>query len=141
MRCKTAKTLLPLYSGDDLGKVSSWLVGRHLARCASCQLLAFKELVERYRERCYWIAHNLVKNHDEARDIVQEGFIRVYKALERFNPRYRFYTWLYQIITNLSIDSLRKRARRPKVSLEELGDMKDEGREAPYSGLKRSSAL
>jgi RNA polymerase sigma-70 factor (ECF subfamily) len=84
---------------------------------------AFAELVERYKKRAYWVAYNLVNNEDEARDISQEAFIRVFRSIGRFDLRYKFYTWLYQIVTNLSIDSLRKRQGRRGVSLDDVAEM------------------
>jgi RNA polymerase sigma-70 factor (ECF subfamily) len=85
---------------------------------------AFRDLVERYKKRAYWVAYNLVNDEDEARDISQEAFIRVFRNIGRFDLRYKFYTWLYQIVTNLSIDSLRKRQGQKRVSLEDVGDVR-----------------
>ncbi|NUN48439.1 MAG: sigma-70 family RNA polymerase sigma factor [Candidatus Brocadiae bacterium] len=69
---------------------------------------AFRELVERYQRRTYWIAYNMLGNYDLASDISQEAFLRVYKAINRFDLERNFYTWLYQIVTNLCIDHMRK---------------------------------
>lgn len=85
---------------------------------------AFRDLVERYKKRAYWVAYHLVNDEDEARDITQEAFIRVFRSIARFDLRYKFYTWLYQIVTNLSIDSLRKRQGQKRVSLEDVGDIR-----------------
>jgi RNA polymerase sigma-70 factor (ECF subfamily) len=85
---------------------------------------AFRGLVEKYRRRAYWVAYNLVSDEDEARDISQEAFIRVFKSLGRFDLKYKFYTWLYQIVTNLSIDALRKRRNQRGLSLDEVGDVR-----------------
>lgn len=82
--------------------------------------LAFEELVNRYRERLFWVAFNMVGNREEARDISQEAFVRVFKSLDRYDPRYNFYTWLYQIAANICIDHLRKRGSASLVSLEGL---------------------
>lgn len=82
--------------------------------------LAFEELVGRYRERLFWVAFNMVSNREEAWDISQEAFVRVFKSLDRYNPRYNFYTWLYQITANICIDHLRKRGSANLVSLEGL---------------------
>ena len=84
--------------------------------------LAFEELVNRYRERLFWVAFNMVGNREEAWDISQEAFVRVFKALDRYNPRYNFYTWLYQIASNICIDHLRKRGSTNLVSLEGLSN-------------------
>jgi RNA polymerase sigma-70 factor (ECF subfamily) len=85
---------------------------------------AFRDLVERYKKRAYWVAFNLVNDENEARDISQEAFIRVFRNIAKFDLRFKFYTWLYQIVTNLSIDALRKRQGQRRVSLEDVGDVR-----------------
>jgi RNA polymerase sigma-70 factor, ECF subfamily len=70
---------------------------------------AFRVLVERYSNKAYWTAYNIVRTHEDAQDIAQEGFIRVYRFLDRYDTQQRFTTWLYQIVVNLAIDSLRRR--------------------------------
>ena len=82
--------------------------------------VAYEELVNRYRERLYWMAYNMVGNSEEAWDVAQETFVRVYKALDRYNPKYRFYTWAYQIGHNICIDHLRRRGLAKMVSIESL---------------------
>jgi len=81
---------------------------------------AFEELVNRYRERLYWVAKKMVGNSEEARDISQETFVRIFKALDRYNPKYKFYTWAYQITTNMCIDYLRRKSLANMVSFEAL---------------------
>jgi len=76
--------------------------------------LGFAELVGRYERRAWRVARNLVPDDDDARDLVQDAFLRVFKSLERFDFSHAFSTWLYRIVTNLAIDHLRK--RRPNVS-------------------------
>lgn len=88
---------------------------------------AFRTLVDRYRKRIYWVAYNMVGDEQDATDITQEAFVRVFKSLHRFDPRYRFYTWLYRIVSNLSVDLLRKRGGRKSVSIESVGDMTSDG--------------
>jgi len=75
---------------------------------------AFAELVRRHEERAVRMAVGLVANREDARDLAQEAFLRVFRNLERFDFEYEFTTWLYRIVTNLAIDHLRK--RRPAVS-------------------------
>lgn len=69
---------------------------------------AFGMLVERYQHKAYAISIKLVQNHDDALDCVQESFIKVYRNLEQFNFQSSFNTWLYRIVTNTSLDLLRK---------------------------------
>lgn len=84
---------------------------------------AFAQLVSRYQDRAFWVAYNLVGNAEDARDIGQEAFVRVFRALDRFDFNMSFYTWLYRIVTNLAIDRLRKTRKHPTVELNELEDL------------------
>jgi RNA polymerase sigma-70 factor, ECF subfamily len=74
--------------------------------------LAFKKLVERYQRRAFAIALGLLRDEQDAREVVQEAFLRVYRGLDSFHGGSTFFTWLYRIVTNLSIDLLRKPSRR-----------------------------
>jgi RNA polymerase sigma-70 factor (ECF subfamily) len=76
--------------------------------------------VSRYQERAFWVAYNLLGNTEEARDAAQEGFIRIYRAIDRFDFNMNFYTWLFRIVTNLCIDRLRKLKKNPAVGLSGL---------------------
>jgi RNA polymerase sigma-70 factor (ECF subfamily) len=74
--------------------------------------LAFEELVRRYDREVLRLATNLVHRPEDARDIYQEGFLRVYRNLHRFRFECSFYTWLYRIVTNVALDHLRRRNTR-----------------------------
>jgi RNA polymerase sigma-70 factor, ECF subfamily len=74
--------------------------------------LAFEELVRRYDREVLRIALNLVHRTEDARDIYQEAFLRVYRNLQRFRFECSFYTWLYRIVTNVALDYLRRRSSR-----------------------------
>jgi RNA polymerase sigma-70 factor (ECF subfamily) len=71
--------------------------------------LAFEELVRRYDRDVLRLALNLVHRSEDARDIYQESFLRVYRNLHRFRFECSFYTWLYRITTNVALDYLRRR--------------------------------
>ena len=73
---------------------------------------AFRKLVERHQRRAFAIAIGLVRDENDAREIVQEAFLRVYRSLDKFKGGSSFFTWLYRIVTNLAIDLMRKPARR-----------------------------
>jgi RNA polymerase sigma-70 factor (ECF subfamily) len=94
---------------------------------------AFAELVDRYQQRVFWVARGMVGNDVDARDAAQEAFIRVFRSLDRFDTRMRFYTWLYQIVVNLCIDHLRKQGKRRGVSIDAVGDV---GKEEDQRGLE-----
>lgn len=69
---------------------------------------AFRMLVQNHERKAYAVALGMVKNPDDARDIVQEAFLKVWKSLGAFEGQSAFYTWLYRIVANLCIDHLRK---------------------------------
>jgi RNA polymerase sigma-70 factor (ECF subfamily) len=70
---------------------------------------AFQLLVERYQRKVYAVALGMVKDREEARDVAQEAFVKVYRYLDHFKGDASFYTWLYRITVNISIDAIRKR--------------------------------
>lgn len=70
---------------------------------------AFKLLVERYQRKVFSIAYGMLKDREEAKDVAQEAFIKVYKYLDHFKGDASFYTWLYRITVNICIDVIRKR--------------------------------
>jgi RNA polymerase sigma-70 factor (ECF subfamily) len=81
------------------------------------EIEAFEALVERYGRRIYGLAYRMAGNDADAKDLTQEAFIRVYRALRRIDPAANLESWLYRIVTNLYIDLLR---RRPKARVESL---------------------
>jgi RNA polymerase sigma-70 factor (ECF subfamily) len=100
----------------------------------------FRELVSRYEERAFWIAKGLVGQSEDARDVAQEAFVRVFRSLDKFDASLKFYTWFYQIVVNLAIDQLRRTKKRPKVSLDELGEAGDQvpgDSESPGEAVER----
>lgn len=80
---------------------------------------AFGRLVERYQQRVYALSYGIVRQREDAWDVAQEAFVKAYRNLGRFEGNSAFYTWLYRIAYNLSIDSLRDRARRETVDIDE----------------------
>jgi RNA polymerase sigma-70 factor, ECF subfamily len=70
---------------------------------------AFTELMRRYQERVYWVARRIVGNHDDADDVTQEAFVKAFVGLGDFRGDASFYTWLYRIAVNLSLNTIRKR--------------------------------
>jgi RNA polymerase sigma-70 factor (ECF subfamily) len=84
---------------------------------------AFEELVELYQHRLVTVMHHLVGSADEAEDLAQEVFLRVYRARKKYRPRAKFSTWLFTIANNLALNALRSRQRKPVVPL----DLRDSG--------------
>ena len=74
--------------------------------------LAFRKLVERHQRRVFAIAFAVVRDESDARELCQEAFLRVYRGLDQFKGGSSFFTWLYRIVTNLSIDLMRRPGRR-----------------------------
>ena len=83
-----------------------------IERAQAGDTLAFRRLVERHQRRAFTVAVALVRDEEDAREVVQEAFIRVYRGLSQFHGGSSFFTWLYRIVTNLSIDLIRRPARR-----------------------------
>jgi RNA polymerase sigma-70 factor (ECF subfamily) len=80
--------------------------------------IAFSELTTRHYRRALRVAYGLLKNSQDAEDVVQDAFARVYARLHEFEGASAFYTWLYRIVVNLSIDLIRKRRRERRVDVE-----------------------
>jgi len=85
---------------------------------------AFRTLFERYSRRAYSLALGVVRNPDDALDVVQDAFIKAHRHLDKFEGQASFYTWLYRIVMNLAIDHLRKHKRTRAVDWTEQ-DLKE----------------
>ncbi|WP_459212656.1 RNA polymerase sigma factor [Aquimarina rhabdastrellae] len=81
---------------------------------------AFSQLVHLYKKRLYWHIRNMVKNHDDTDDILQNVFIKVYKNVKKFKGDSKLYSWLYRIATNEAITFLNQKAKKYQISNEEL---------------------
>lgn len=90
---------------------------------------AFRKLVERHQRRAFAIAIGLLRSEDDAREIVQEAFLRVHKGLPTFEGGSSFFTWLYRIVSNLAIDAMRRPSRRESEALDP--DLGDDGADQP----------
>jgi RNA polymerase sigma-70 factor (ECF subfamily) len=80
-----------------------------VAKCQKGDAVAFGELVTRYRTKVYGMIYNMVRNEQDAWDLAQDGFVKAWKSIHRFRGQSSFYTWLYRIMTNVTIDWLRKK--------------------------------
>lgn len=79
-----------------------------IAKAQEGDLFSFDHLVKKYQKKMYTLAYRMVKNHDAADDIAQETFINAYSSIKSFKLGYSFYTWLYRICMNLSINYLKR---------------------------------
>ena len=100
-------------------------------------MAAFRQLVERHQRRAFAIALSLVRDENDARELVQDAFLRVYRSIGTFQGGSSFFTWLYRIITNLSIDLIRKPGRQ----LAELDDARLDTEEAKESDFPLVSRI
>lgn len=83
--------------------------GTLVNRSQSGDTAAFNELVVRYRGKVYAMIYNMVHNEQDAWDLAQDGFLKAWKSIGRFRGQSSFYTWLYRIVMNVTIDALRKK--------------------------------
>jgi RNA polymerase sigma factor (sigma-70 family) len=72
----------------------------------------FNQLVRKYQQKVYWLVRKMVVDHDDANDITQDVFIKVWGALDKFRGDSKLYTWLYRIASNESINFLNKKRKR-----------------------------
>lgn len=101
-----------------------------IRECLDGHQESFATLVKRHEERAYWAAYRVVGDGDAARDVAQEAFMRVWRALERFDFSMAFTTWLYRITVNLAIDHLRRNKRHKGVDVDVFRDgLADEARD------------
>lgn len=107
---------------------------------------AFEILVERYQNQVFALAYRLGGDYDEAKDMAQESFIRIYQELPRFDPERRFFPWMYRVAHNTCINLLHKRPREttPLESVfdKAAGDEFEEGNPtAHYEQLELNDAI
>src|SRR3984893_14095847 len=111
-------------SGDPAGDSTSLgITGRNLAPSEERALIeraqggdreAFEELVHRYDRDVLRIALNILHKSEDARDVYQVAFLKIYKNLPRSRFECSFYTWIYRVVTNVCLDHLRRRSSRPE---------------------------
>ena len=78
-------------------------------RCQAGDTEAFDELVTRYRTRVFGMIYNMVHSEQDAWDLAQDSFLKAWKSIGRFRGQSSFYTWIYRIVMNVTIDWLRKK--------------------------------
>jgi RNA polymerase sigma factor (sigma-70 family) len=81
---------------------------------------AFTELIKKYQEKLYWHVRRMVIEHEDANDVLQNVFIRVWNGLENFREDSQLYTWLYRVATNECLTFLEQRKKRSAVSLSDM---------------------
>jgi RNA polymerase sigma-70 factor (ECF subfamily) len=91
---------------------------RLMLRVRDDDAAAFAELVGRFQHRLVAVLHHIAGSPDEAEDLAQEVFLRVYRVRKKYRPKAKFSTWLFTIANNLALNALRDRRRRPVLPLE-----------------------
>ena len=89
-------------------------------RAKKGDLAAYDDLVRRYQERIYATIYHMTSNHEDANDLAQEAFIKAFHALRSFKGGSSFYTWVYRIAVNKTINFLKQRKNRTQISLDDL---------------------
>ena len=89
-------------------------------RARQGDLGAYDELVRRYQERIYATVYHMTSNHEDANDLAQEAFIKGFQALKSFKGGSSFYTWVYRIAVNKTINFLKQRRNKSQISLNDL---------------------
>ncbi len=92
-----------------------------ISRCQQGDQEALKEIFDKYHKKVYRIAFGVVRQREEALDIVQEVFIKLFHSIRNFKGRSHFYTYLYRMTMNTAIDHTRKMGKRSVSSLDEEG--------------------
>ena len=104
---------MAIAAGEGAGQAVKAVDEHSLIRRAQAgSRAAFEELVHRYDKDVLRLATNLMRRPEDARDIYQEAFLKVYKNLHRFRFECSFYTWVYRVVTNVCLDHLRRRSSR-----------------------------
>src|SRR3954453_9677591 len=80
-----------------------------VTRCQAGDTEAFDELVTRYRTRVFGMIYNMVHSEQDAWDLAQDSFLKAWKSIKRFRGKSSFYTWIYRIVMNVTIDHMRKK--------------------------------
>lgn len=81
---------------------------------------SFNLIIRKYQEKLYWHIRRMVINHDDADDVIQNTFIKVWKGLDNFNRESQLYTWLYRIATNESLTFLKQKKARQGISFDSI---------------------
>ncbi|MEN8773344.1 MAG: sigma-70 family RNA polymerase sigma factor [Akkermansiaceae bacterium] len=91
-----------------------------VARAQKGETVAFDQLIIKYSPRLYGMIYHMTSNKEDANDLMQDVFAKAYRSLSRFRGKSSFYTWIYAIGTNMTLNFLKKRKRRAAWSLDDL---------------------
>jgi RNA polymerase sigma-70 factor, ECF subfamily len=116
-------------------ELSDWDLVR---KCQAGEMAAFQELVARYHRKVYMVSLGLLHHREDAMEVAQETLFRAYRKVKSFKGGSSFYTWLYRIAVNLSIDFQRRQKRNPlefRESMDEILEERQEHSRDPFCDL------
>lgn len=105
-------------SNEQLLLAEADLVGQ--LKDTRTQAKAFEVLIDTYKERLYWHIRRIVLNHDDADDVLQNTFIKVYRSIDGFKGESKLYSWMYRIATNEALSFLKSKSKKQGISNEEV---------------------
>jgi RNA polymerase sigma factor (sigma-70 family) len=114
------KNLPPREAGETASSSSLGDELELVVRAKRGDLDAYDELIKRYQERIYATIYHMTANHEDANDLAQEAFIKAFQAIKSFKGGSSFYTWVYRIAVNKTINFLKQRKNRSHMSLNDL---------------------
>src|ERR1700761_9464134 len=130
-----AETTTPISLDDEL---------KLIAKCQAGDTAAFSELVTRYRQRAFAMIYNMVRNEQDAWDLTQDGFLKAWKSISRFRGQSSFFTWLYRILMNVTIDWTRRKQIEGGTELDDakgLREVEPGAATAPKSEMEPAANL
>lgn len=101
----------------------------------------FRTLVELYQEKIYWHIRSIVKVHEDANDVMQNTFIKAYRNIGNFKQDSKFYTWLYRIATNESLNFIKKNKNRVTIGMDESLNVLERLNADPYFDGKQAQIV
>ena len=107
--------------------------------CLAGNTKAFESLIDKYQKKIFNIVYRMVDNYNDAEDITQSVFIKVYEKLKSFNPKFKFFSWLYRITMNESLNYLNQRKRVTELNTEFL--VSEKSPEKEYEKLELSEQI
>lgn len=117
-------------------ELSDWEL---VKQCQAGDLGAFQGLVSRYHQKVYLVSLGLLRNREDALEVAQEAFFRAYRKINGFQGGSSFYTWIYRIAVNLSIDTQRRRKRNPlelRASMDGVLESQNEVARDPFADMQ-----
>ena len=107
-------------------------------QCQGGEMSAFQELVSRYHQKVYSVSLGLLRNREDALEAAQETFFRAYRKINSFQGGSSFYTWIYRIAVNISIDTQRRQKRNPldlRASMDGVLEAQNEVAKDPFADV------